>query len=219
MDRRNRATETAKPRIVLVTPPVEDAALFAPQLTAACNAADVAAVVLRLAPASDDVQIERVRVLGAALAKDGPILLLDRHVNLVTRSIADGVQLAGGELVASARSALKQERTIGAGRLESRHDAMVAAEGGADYVMFGEPGADEKRPPLPALVERVEWWSELFIIPCVAYAAQLDEIEPLVEAGADFVALGEEAVWRAVDGPARALVAAMVHLAVAEPAG
>ena len=219
MDRRNKTEAAAKPRFVLVTPPVEDAAHFAPQLAAACNAADIAAVVLQLAPADDAAQIERVRILASALPKDDPILLLNGHANLVAKSAADGVQLIGSDMVSAARNALKQERTIGAGRLESRHDAMIAAEGGADFVMFGEPDANGKRPSLPALIERVEWWSELFVIPCVAYAARLDEIEPLVEAGADFIALGEEAVWQAPEGAARALVAAMVHLAVAEPAG
>jgi thiamine-phosphate pyrophosphorylase len=210
--------ETTKPRFVLVTPPVDDAARFAPQLAAACNAADIAAVVLLLAPADDATQIERTRITAGALPKDGAILLLNGHANLVAKSAADGVQLLGAEMVSAARNALKQERTIGAGRLESRHDAMLAAEGGADFVTFGEPDANGKRPSLPALIERVEWWSELFVIPCVAYAANLDEIEPLVEAGADFIALGEEAVWNAPQGAARALVAAMVHLAVAEPA-
>lgn len=218
MDRHTGTNEAGKPRIVLVTPPVDDAARFGPQLAAACSAADIAAVVLRLATAEDAVQIERVRILGAALPESSPILLLDGHANLVSRSVADGVQLKGGELVEAARKALKQDRTIGTGRLESRHDAMISAEGGADYVMFGEVDASGKRPSLPALIERVEWWSELFVIPCVAYAAHLDEIEPLVQAGADFIALGEEVVWRAPDGPARALVAAMVHLTVAEPA-
>jgi thiamine-phosphate pyrophosphorylase len=218
MDKRGKAMETTKPRFVLVTPPVDDAASFAPQLTAACNAADIAAVVLLLAPADDATQIERTRIMAGALPKDGPILLLNGHANLVAKSAADGVQLIGGDMVSAARNALRQERTIGAGRLESRHDARLAAEGGADFVTFGEPDANGKRPSLPALIERVEWWSELFVIPCVAYAANLDEIEPLVEAGADFIALGEEAVWNAPQGAARALVAAMVHLAVAEPA-
>jgi thiamine-phosphate pyrophosphorylase len=95
---------------------------------------------------------------------------------------------------------------------------MIAAENGADFVLFGEPDANGRRPGLPAIVERVEWWSELFVIPCIAYAAKLDEMEELVAAGADFVALGEEAVWNATDGAQRALAAAMVHLAVSEPA-
>jgi thiamine-phosphate pyrophosphorylase len=210
---------SAKPRIVLVTPPVDDAARFAPQLASACSAADVAAVILRLAPGDDETQIKRVREIVVALPPpSGPIIMLDGHAGLVTKTAADGVHLRNSEMVATVRGALRNERTIGAGGLQSRHDAMVAAESGADYVLFGEPDANGRRPGLPAIVERLEWWAELFVIPCIAYAAKLDEMEDLVAAGADFIALGEEAAWNAPDGPARALAAAMVHLAVAEPA-
>ena len=73
--------------------------------------------------------------------------------------------------------------------MPTRHDAMVAAERGADYVMFGEPGA--ARPPLEAIGERIAWWAEVFEIPCVGYADHLDEVGALASAGADFVALGE----------------------------
>ena len=40
-------------------------------------------------------------------------------------------------------------------------------------------------------MERVAWWAEVFEIPCVGYVASLDEIAPMVAAGADFVALGD----------------------------
>lgn len=209
---------SAKPRIVLVTPPVDDAARFAPQLASACSAADVAAVILRLAPGDDETQIRRVRDIVVALPPSGPILLLDGHAKLIAKTAADGVHLHGSDLVSDVRKSLRDERTIGAGRLQSRHDAMIAAESGADYVLFGEPDASGRRPGLPAIVERLEWWSELFVIPCIAYAAKLNEMEELIAAGADFVALGEETVWNAPEGHARALAAAMVHLAVAEPA-
>jgi thiamine monophosphate synthase len=44
-------------------------------------------------------------------------------------------------------------------------------------------------------------------IPCVGYAGQLEEIAPLVEAGAEFIAVGED-IWRsqmrgAIDALAR----------------
>ncbi len=68
---------------------------------------------------------------------------------------------------------------------------MTAAEAGADYVMFGEPDESGKRPGIDSVTERVTWWAELFEIPCVAYAAQLKEVEQLIVAGADFVALGD----------------------------
>jgi thiamine-phosphate pyrophosphorylase len=217
-DRAVTSGGTGRPRLVLITPVVADAAAFAPELSSASSAGDVAAVILRLAPADDETQIKRVREVAAALTSSGPILMLDGHANIVTRTPADGVHLNGSAMVSAARGALREERTIGAGGLHSRHDAMTAAESGADYVLFGEPDAGGRRPGLPALVERVEWWAELFVIPCVAYVVNLDEIDDLVTAGADFIALGEEAVWNSPQGAARALATAMVHLAVAEPA-
>src|SRR5690606_37960414 len=83
----------------------------------------------------------------------------------------------------------------GVGGLHSRHDTMVAAESGVDFVMFGEPDASGKRPGFSALLERVSWWAEIFQLPCVAFASSIDEVKPLAGARADFVALGN-AIWR-----------------------
>jgi thiamine-phosphate pyrophosphorylase len=66
---------------------------------------------------------------------------------------------------------------------------MLVAEAGADYVMFGEPDPFGRRPSFDAVAERVAWWAELFEVPCVGFAASLDEVEPLAAAGADFVAM------------------------------
>ena len=39
---------------------------------------------------------------------------------------------------------------------------MLAAEAGADYVMFGEPDGTGARPAFAAIEERVAWWAEVF---------------------------------------------------------
>jgi thiamine-phosphate pyrophosphorylase len=70
---------------------------------------------------------------------------------------------------------------------------MTAAEAGADYVMFGDPDARGDRPSLAAIAERVAWWSELFEIPCVAYAERFGDMGELCAAGADSIAIGEPA--------------------------
>lgn len=66
---------------------------------------------------------------------------------------------------------------------------MTAGELGADYVMFGEPDAAGRRPAFDTTLERTDWWAQLFEPPCVAFAASLDEVEALAEAGADFIAI------------------------------
>ena len=54
-------------------------------------------------------------------------------------------------------------RIAGCGGLNSRDDAMSAGEQGADYVMFGDLEAlNNGRSSFEAIVERVEWWADLF---------------------------------------------------------
>ena len=200
------------PRLYLVTPPVTDPAAIADDLADALNAADIAAVLLRLAEGDQRALTQRVKALRILIQSNGAALLLDGHPDLVMPAEADGAHLTGFEPFKAAAPTLKPARIAGCGGLGSRHDAMLAGESGADYVMFGEPDAAGRRPAFDAVVERVAWWTEIFEIPCVAYAASLDEAEALARAGADFVAVGE-AVWRTAQG----VTEAGKRLAVAEP--
>ena len=59
------------------------------------------------------------------------------------------------------------------------------------------------------------WCAELFELPCVAYAADLEEIAPLVAAGADFIALGDW-LWRDEAAIAATLQTAAAHLRLPE---
>ena len=192
--RPKRSEPRPAPRLYLVTPPVDDAASFAAPLQAALAAGDVAAVLLRLAAADERTLINRVKALGAPVQDAGAALILDGHADLVARAGADGAHLTGIAEFTDALESLKPERIAGIGGLDTRHDAMLAAEQGADYVMFGEP-ENGHRPSFDAIEDRIAWWAEVFEAPCVAYAASLDEVAPLVKAGADFIALGDF-LWR-----------------------
>ena len=205
------------PRLYLVTPPIAEAPAFATQLAAAMAAADVAAVLLRLAEADERTQINRAKTICPIVQERGAALLIDGHADLVARAGADGAHLTGMAAFEEALERLKPERIVGVGGLSSRHDAMVAAEAGADYVMFGEPDAAGERPAFDAIKERVAWWAELFEMPCVGYAASLDEVAPLVQAGADFVALGDW-LWRDASAVAATVVRAAGQLRLPESA-
>jgi thiamine-phosphate pyrophosphorylase len=177
------------PRLYLVTP--RDPVGLAHLMAQALAAADVAAVLLRLPDAGQEQQINHVRALAPAVQDQGVALLLDGHPHLAASAGADGAHLDGVDALKAALAQLKPERIAGCGGLASRHDAMVAGEAGADYVMFGEPSMHDERPSFDAISERVAWWAELFEIPCVGFASTLDEVEPLAAAGADFIAIGE----------------------------
>jgi len=183
------------PRLYLATPIVVDPSAFLAQLNVALDAGDIAAVLLRFGEADERTLINCAKALASPVQDKGAALLLSGHETLVARAGADGAHLAGITSFTEAVEQLKPERIAGVGGLASRHDAMLAAERGADYVMFGEPDATQTRPALSAIEERVAWWAEVFEIPCVGYAATLGEITTLVAAGADFIALGDF-LWR-----------------------
>jgi thiamine-phosphate pyrophosphorylase len=204
-------------RLYLVTPAVGDARAFVGMLAEAIAAADVAAVLLRLAAADERTLIERVKALCPIVQGKDVALILDGHADIVARAGADGSHLTGIDAFNAAVATLKPARIAGCGGLKSRHDAMLAAEAGADYVMFGEPDAGGRRPPFAAVADRVAWWAEVFEPPCVGYAGDLDEAGRLAMAGADFVALGEW-IFSDADGAVSAIRAAAQRLAATEPA-
>jgi len=193
------------PRLYLITPP-EPVALAGP-LTAALGAGDVAAVLVRLAPADERSLVQRVKALAPLVQAQGAALLIDGWPEIVARAGADGLHARG---LAALKEALrlKPERIVGAGALRTRHDAMLASEWGADYVMLGEPDETGRRPPFEAVVELVAWWAELFEIPCVGYAQTVEELDELCAAGADFIAaeaaLSDPQSWAAALARARA---------------
>ena len=210
----NKAAREA-PRLTLVTPPLGRADAIADDLAAALNAADIAAVLLRLEDGDESALVGQIEALRILIQSNGAALLLDGHPELVARTQADGAHLSGAEAFRAAAPGLKPKYIAGCGGLTTRHDAMLAAELGADYVMFGEPDRAGQRPGFEAVLERVSWWAEVLTIPCVGYAANLDEVQALAAAGADFVA-ADATIWR----DPRTLAAAIDALRerVAEPA-
>jgi len=201
------------PRLYLVTP--QDPAGLADRLAEALAAADIAAVLLRLPQGEEAVRADHAKAIAPTVQNKGAALLLDGEAELAVRAGADGAHLGGVEALAAALPILKPAQIAGCGRLMTRHEAMVAGEAGADYVMFGEPDANGWRPSFEAVAERVAWWAEVFEIPCVGFAASLDEVRPLASAGADFVAVGD-CIFGDERGDAAAVTDAARRLALAE---
>lgn len=192
------------PRLYLATPVLEDPAALVAALPDLLAKADIAAVLLRLAPSDPRSLTTRIKAVAQVAQQGDAALLVDGYVELVARGGADGAHLPGLAPLQEALPALKPDRIAGCGGLTTRHHAMSAGEFGADYVLFGEPDSNGQRPSAEAIAERLEWWAELFEPPCVGYAATLDEAERFAAAGADFV-LVAEVIWNDPRGPAAAL--------------
>ena len=203
------------PRLYLVTPPLDAPGLTA-TLAEALEAADVAAVLARPPAAGEADLINGVRAIAPAVQNSGVALLIHGHPDSVERAGADGAHLTRLAAFDAALPVLKPRYIVGCGGLSSRHDAMLAGERGADYVMFGDPDLDGRRPAFAAGLERVAWWAELFEIPCVGWAMSLDEVAALASAGADFVAIAD-IVWAHPQGPGSAVAAAAAQLKKSEP--
>jgi thiamine-phosphate pyrophosphorylase len=207
--RPKQAQPRAVPRFYLVTPPVSDPAAFTSELMPVLGAADVAAVLLRLADADERTLINRAKDITPPVQDRGIALIVDGRPEIVAHSGADGAHLNSIEAFSAALGTLKPDRIAGAGGLGTRHDAMVAAEAGADYVLFGS--AEEA-----ANLERVAWCAEVLELPCVAFARSEAEVSPLIEAGADFIAL--DYIWRESSRAAELLAAAARYMRLPETA-
>ncbi|WP_435417763.1 thiamine phosphate synthase [Parerythrobacter aurantius] len=130
------------------------------------------------------------------VARDVAFIVND-SIALAKRLGADGVHLGQGDGdPKDARAQLGREAQIGVSCHASRHLAMEAGEAGADYVAFGAffPSSTKETDHRPE-PELLEWWASLFEIPCVAIGGITPEnCRPLIEAGADFLAVSG-AVW------------------------
>jgi thiamine-phosphate pyrophosphorylase len=190
------------PGLYLVTPVLTEAESLLPALREALASAAIASLLLRLGPLEDAEAARLVRVVAEPAQARGAALLIDGSPALALDAGADGAHVGGvGATLTDAIKRLSPRYIVGAGALATRDEAMTAGESGADYVLFGDDAA-----PLdpPALLERVRWWAEIFNTPCVAFARSLQDVGPLVAAGADFVMLGD-CVWSDPRGPAAAV--------------
>lgn len=200
-------------RLYLISPPSIDLATFADEFRAAATGGDIACFQLRLkvgdTPASDD-EIRRAveTLMPIAHAADIAFLINDRP-DLAAEMGCDGVHIGQEDAgYKEARKMLGEDAIVGVTCHASRHLAMEAGEQGADYVAFGAfYPTDTKLPKSSAEPEILTWWTGLFEVPCVAIGGiTAANAQPLVEAGADFLAVSG-GVWSHEDGPAAAVKA------------
>jgi thiamine-phosphate pyrophosphorylase len=98
------------------------------------------------------------------------------------------------------------DRIVGITCHDSRHLAMTAADEGADYVAFGAFFPTKTKPSnYRPTADLLTWWNDVMTVPSVAIGGITPEnCTPLVEAGADFLAV-VSAVWEHPAGPGAAV--------------
>lgn len=188
--------EPAATQLYLISP-LDVGGTFPDRLARALDAAPVAAFQFRVKGMDEHQAARLAEPLQAICAARDVAFIVNDSIGLAKRIGADGVHLGQSDgTVADARERLGRDAQIGVTCQGSRHLAMEAGDAGADYVAFGAffPSTTkdtEHRAELDVLT----WWHDLMEIPCVAIGGITPEnCAPLVEAGADFLAVSG-AVW------------------------
>ena len=204
-------------RLYLISPPALEPQSFAALLAEALDAGDVACVQLRLKNANDDAIRRAADILRPVAQQRGAAFLMNDRADLALACGCDGVHVGPEDTpYAEARALLGSERIVGVTCRDSRHEAIAAAEVGADYVAFGAFFPTRtKEAKARAEPEILRWWSEIMTVPCVAIGGITPEnCTPLVKAGADFLAV-VAAVWDHPQGPGAAVKAFTQAIAAA----
>jgi thiamine-phosphate pyrophosphorylase len=195
-------------RLYLITPPAFDPDKFANKLEEALAGGDVACLQLRLKDVEDDVIRRATKVLMPIAQTHDVAFLMNDRPDLAAELDCDGVHVGEEDMpYAEARRLLGPDRIIGVTCGNSRHRAITAAEAGADYVAFGAffPSLTKVGTKHRADVEMLRDWSDATVVPCCAIGGITQEnCGPLVEAGADFLAV-ISSIWSYPDGPGTAV--------------
>jgi thiamine-phosphate pyrophosphorylase len=201
--RETRATT----RLYLITPPALDPDRFANDLEDALAGGDVASLQLRLKDVEDDAVRRATQILRPIAQDRGVAFIMNDRPDLAAELDCDGVHVGEEDMpYAEARRLLGPDRIVGVTCGASRDRAITAAEAGADYVAFGAFfSSATKAAKHHANPELLRDWSETTVVPCCAIGGITQRnCEPLVEAGADFLAV-ISAIWSHPKGPRTAV--------------
>ncbi len=198
---------TDRCRLYLITPPKFEPRAFAEELKRALDGGDVACLQLRMKDASDN-EILRAAEIVMPIAQDRDVaFIVNDRPDLAHMLRADGVHIGQEDTpYDEAREIVGKNAIVGVTCHNSRDLAFAAGEAGADYVAFGAffPTAT-KIPKATADLELLQWWAETMTVPVVAIGGiTVENAKPLVEAGADFLAVSA-GVWGHKDGPTAAV--------------
>lgn len=196
-------------RLYLITPPKFEPRAFAEELKRALDGGDVASLQLRMKDVSDN-DILRAAEIVMPIAQDRDVaFLINDRPDLAHMLRADGVHIGQDDTpYDEAREIVGKNAIVGVTCHNSRELAFTAGEAGADYVAFGAFFPTQtKEPKTVADLELLQWWAETMTVPVVAIGGiTVDNAQPLIAAGADFLAVSA-GVWNYKNGSQAAVKA------------
>ncbi len=181
-------------RLYLTAPEGQPLDVLGLLLSEALRANDVAAVLYSNAGKASAEHASTL--MQCALDHEAAFIVAD-DIAFARQIGADGVQICGDiETYKMARKELGDDRIVGFTAALNRHDVMCFGEVGTNYILFDPdlPNPHFANDP-QSLESLIDWWSQLFEIPCVAPAcADVDKNRALIDAGVDFLAL-DATIW------------------------
>jgi len=194
-------------KLYLITPPKININKFAISLSEVLKTSLVSCLQLRLKDIKDKDIIEAARILKPICSNYNVPFILNDRLDLVRELETDGVHLGQEDAsISEARKLLGPNAIIGASCYNSKHQAMEAAEAGANYVAFGAFfDTKTKNPKTRAKINTIKDWVFISDVPCVAIGG----INPsncieLVSAGVDFLAV-IGCIWNSNEDPKSAI--------------
>jgi thiamine-phosphate pyrophosphorylase len=194
-------------RLYLITPPTFEPRAFAEELRRALDGGDVACLQLRMKDIGDGEIMRAAEILMPIAQKRDVAFIMNDRPDLAHMLRADGVHIGQDDVpYAEVREIVGKNAIVGVTCHNSRDLAFEAGEAGADYVAFGAFFPTQtKEPKTKADIELLHWWAQSMTVPVVAIGGiTVDNAKPLVDAGADFLAVSA-GVWGYKDGPKAAV--------------
>lgn len=203
--------EPHRTRLYLISPPALELEAFAPRLESAFAGGDIAVFQLRLKDVPDAAVLRAAEALMPICHAHDTAFIVNDSPALAREAGADGVHIGQHDMPnREARAIVGDGAIVGVTCHNSRHLAMEAGEGDADYVAFGSffPSATkDNKLDEAADLETLDWWVRMMVVPAVAVGGiTTANCRPLVEVGVDFLAVAG-GVWNHPEGPAAAVAA------------
>lgn len=189
--------------LYLISPPAPDPATFADQLRVILDSIEIAALRLELPGLAEDSKLRLCDSVRSVTEERDVAVVCTDDIGLMERAGLDGVHLSSGSRgVRKAREQLGADAILGAYCGASRHDGMIAAEAGADYVAFGPVADDGSKLREVAGDDIFSFWSEAIEVPVVAEGFLTPERIRQLSLVTDFFAIGPE-IWSSNDPVSR----------------
>ena len=165
-----RRNDRRPPCQLYLISPLDVSGAFADRLARALDAGPVAAFQFRIKDVDQHAAAALAEPLQRICADREVAFIVNDSIALAKRLGADGVHLGQGDGdPREARDSLGPDVQIGVTCHDSRHLAMEAGEGSADYVAFGAffPTTTKTVKHQPDL-SILSWWASMFELPSVA---------------------------------------------------